>query len=70
MPTRITATELARGLGGVLRRILSAGESFQIERNGALVARMGQHPEMAGLELFLVPIGPDAHGMRYQAVFT
>ena len=29
-----------------------------------------EHPEMPGLELFLVPIGPDAQGMRYQAVFT
>ena len=28
------------------------------------------HPEMGPLELFLVTIGPDAEGMRYQAVFT
>jgi hypothetical protein len=29
-----------------------------------------EHPEMGGLELFLVPVGPDAEGMRYEAVFN
>ncbi len=29
-----------------------------------------QHPEFAPLDLFLVCIGPDAQGMRYEAVFT
>jgi hypothetical protein len=29
-----------------------------------------EHPDLGALELFLVPIGPDAQGMRYQAVFT
>ena len=28
------------------------------------------HPQMRECELFLVPIGPDAAGMRYQAVFS
>ena len=28
------------------------------------------HPDLGGLDIFLVPIGPDASGMRYQAVFT
>lgn len=28
------------------------------------------HPQMRECELFLVPIGPDAVGMRYQAVFS
>jgi len=28
------------------------------------------HPRMGECELFLVPIGPDAAGMRYQAVFS
>lgn len=28
------------------------------------------HPQMGGCELFLVPLGPDAAGMRYQAVFS
>jgi hypothetical protein len=27
------------------------------------------HAELEGLELFLVPIGPDAEGMRYEAAF-
>lgn len=28
------------------------------------------HPLLGTLDLFLVPIGPDTEGMRYQAVFT
>lgn len=29
-----------------------------------------RHPELGPLEIFLVPIGPDEQGMRYEAVFT
>ncbi len=29
-----------------------------------------QHDDLGQLELFLVPIGPDDKGMRYEAVFT
>jgi hypothetical protein len=29
-----------------------------------------QHEELGQLELFLVPIGPDADGMCYEAVFS
>jgi len=28
------------------------------------------HPQMQECELFLVPVGPDAAGMRYQATFS
>ena len=28
------------------------------------------HEDLGELELFLVPIGPDADGMRYEAIFT
>jgi len=28
------------------------------------------HVEIGSLELFLVPIGPDEKGMKYEAVFT
>jgi hypothetical protein len=28
------------------------------------------HPQMGELELFLVPIGPDTAGMRYEAAFS
>jgi hypothetical protein len=28
------------------------------------------HPRMGNLELFLVPVGPDLTGMRYEAVFS
>ena len=41
METRIPATQLARRLGDVLGRIRYRGESFVIERNGVLVARIG-----------------------------
>jgi len=29
-----------------------------------------EHPELSSFELFLVPIGPDERGMRYEAIFT
>jgi hypothetical protein len=29
-----------------------------------------EHAALDPLEIFIVPIGPDAEGMRYQAVFT
>jgi hypothetical protein len=29
-----------------------------------------RHERMGDLELFLVPIGPDGEGMRYEAIFT
>jgi hypothetical protein len=29
-----------------------------------------EHAAMGTLELFIVPIGPDAAGLRYEAVFT
>ena len=29
-----------------------------------------EHAELGRLEIFLVPIGPDAQGMRYEAIFT
>ena len=29
-----------------------------------------EHETMGTLEIFLVPIGPDAQGMRYEAVFN
>ncbi|HEX4955037.1 MAG TPA: hypothetical protein VF017_16735 [Thermoanaerobaculia bacterium] len=29
-----------------------------------------EHTDLGRLEIFLVPIGPDSQGMRYEAVFT
>ena len=29
-----------------------------------------EHDRLGTLEIFLVPLGPDATGMRYEAVFT
>lgn len=29
-----------------------------------------EHPDLEGLHLFLVPLGPEGDVMRYQAVFT
>jgi prevent-host-death family protein len=38
--TRITATELARNLSDVLNRVRYRGESFEIVRNGEIVAEL------------------------------
>lgn len=29
-----------------------------------------EHPELGAFDLFLVPLGPEAGGMRYEAIFT
>ena len=29
-----------------------------------------EHPEIGKLEIFIVPIGPDDQGMRYEAIFN
>jgi hypothetical protein len=29
-----------------------------------------EHPEMGTLSLFVVPLGPDREGMRYEVIFT
>ena len=29
-----------------------------------------EHEEQGAMDLFLVPLGPDEHGMQYEAVFT
>jgi antitoxin (DNA-binding transcriptional repressor) of toxin-antitoxin stability system len=39
--TRISATELARGLSNILNRVRRSGERFVIERNGETVAVLG-----------------------------
>jgi hypothetical protein len=31
--------------------------------------RRVEHPSLGSMEIFLVPIGPDASGMQYEAVF-
>ena len=48
---------------------------FSLVFRGPLEPVLGQatigvdHEELGHLEMFLVPIGPDGTGMRYQAVF-
>jgi hypothetical protein len=29
-----------------------------------------QHPALGMLDIFLVPVGPDAHGLQYEAIFN
>ena len=45
---------------------------FRGPRNGILPQRIYrvEHDGLGTLDLFLVPIGPDALGMRYEAVFN
>ncbi len=40
MEHRITATDLARRVGDILGRVRYRGDSFLVERNGELVARV------------------------------
>jgi len=51
-------------------------EYFSLFFRGPLAAQCNQgihalhHEKLGSFDLFLVPIGPDAQGMRYQAVFN
>jgi hypothetical protein len=51
-------------------------EQFSLIFTGALSPWLPQgsykltHPSMGECELFLVPLGPDAMGMRYEAAFS
>jgi hypothetical protein len=51
-------------------------EYFSLFFRGPLAAQCKQgihflrHEKLGSFDLFLVPIGPDAQGMRYQAVFN
>ncbi|MBO0879454.1 MAG: hypothetical protein J2P17_03600 [Mycobacterium sp.] len=45
---------------------------FRGPREPVMVQRIYRldNDKLGSFELFLVPIGPDDHGMRYEAVFT
>jgi antitoxin (DNA-binding transcriptional repressor) of toxin-antitoxin stability system len=45
---KVSATTLARQLGDVLGRIRYRGESFEVERNGVVVARIEPARNQAG----------------------
>lgn len=62
-----------------LREVQGTGRlsrQFSLVWRGPPGARLDQriytvsHPTLGAMELFLVSIGPDAEGMRYEAVFT
>jgi antitoxin (DNA-binding transcriptional repressor) of toxin-antitoxin stability system len=50
--TRITATELARNLSDILNRVRYRGESFEVLRNGEVVAEL--RPSQAGRRAYTV----------------
>jgi hypothetical protein len=51
-------------------------QPFSLFFRGPLSLRVPQHiyrvehDEMGAIDLFLVPLGPDAEGMKFEAVFT
>ena len=59
------------GLQGMAKR-----EQFALHFRGPAAPALAQriyrleHPQLGVLEIFLVPIGRDAAGMTYEAVFT
>lgn len=67
----VEATDLREAQGAGLR-----SRQFSLVWRGPPGARLEQrihrvsHPRLGDLGLFLVTIGPDAQGMRYEAVFT
>lgn len=68
LPLELTQVERAQRPGAGR---LGFSLVFSSDRRGHLPQRIYTlvHPVMGALELFLVPIGADAVGMQYQAVF-
>ena len=66
----IEVTSLARNAAPAPDRPFSL--IFRGLRTPVLPQRMYlvEHERLGGHLLFLVPIGPDEHGMRYQAIFN
>ncbi|HEY7066457.1 MAG TPA: hypothetical protein VII06_33600 [Chloroflexota bacterium] len=66
----IEATDLSGGKAPADRRA-----PFSLVLRGPLTPLLPQqiyrleHDALGAFDLFIVPIGPDAHGMRYEAVF-
>ena len=64
----ISASELGEGAG--------RGRPFSIVFRGGGDAVLPQrtykmeHDQIGSFELFIVPIGPDERGLRYEAIFT
>jgi hypothetical protein len=48
--------------------------SLILRSNGTAYAPQGtyrlEHEQLGALYLFIVPLGPDQHGMRYEVIFT
>jgi hypothetical protein len=68
--------------GRPVELVLSACEADRYERSFSLLFHApdgrlepqqtfrARHAELGEFDLFLVPLGPDERGMRYEAVFT
>lgn len=71
-PLQIRLTEVS----GYGRRLGAQREAYSLMFRGpaqpVLMQRIYtvRHEKMGPLAIFLVPIGPDVQGMRYEAVFT
>jgi hypothetical protein len=63
----VTAFGRQRGLNREAYSLLFRGPAQPILRQQIFTLR---HSHMGELDIFLVPLGPDAEGMRYEAVFT
>lgn len=66
----------ATSLGSAAGRTPTNRDPFSLIFRGALQPILPQqiykfeHDRLGTLEMFIVPIGPDNQGMRYQAIFT
>jgi hypothetical protein len=69
--TLIEATALGPARGGASARA-PFSLVFRGPRAPALPQRIHrlEHDALGALEIFIVPIGPDEHGLRYEAIFT
>lgn len=74
-PLRLSEASEASGEGARAAAALGRRVPFSLLFHGPVAPVLAQrthrveHERLGAFDLFLVPIGPDADGMRYEAVF-
>jgi hypothetical protein len=72
LQTRLSSVDAWSGQGAVGRPRVPFSLIFHgpADSNLQQATYRVENPNMEPMELFLVPIGPDEQGMRYEALFT
>jgi len=70
LPATITEVDISQRHGDAQREPFSVILITETEHSHGQAIYALQHERLGSVELFLVPLGPKAGGMSYEAVFT